>query len=81
MLLFLFNSVLSYFFAYKHCIIIADQRNHIISKLHTVFILISNFLQMIMLLLFSSYIFILIIQIIIRKNEIKDLYEQKIITI
>ncbi|PFE52879.1 sugar translocase, partial [Bacillus cereus] len=34
-LLFLISSVSSYYFVYKQSIIIADQRNHIISKIHS----------------------------------------------
>ncbi|MFJ7756111.1 sugar translocase, partial [Peribacillus muralis] len=40
-LLFLVNSVSSYYFVYKQAIIIADQKSYIISKIHNHFIIIS----------------------------------------
>lgn len=68
-ILFLLNSVFSYFFVYKQSIIVADQRNHIISKIHTVFIVISNLLQIVLLLIFKSYILVLLTQIVFRVLE------------
>lgn len=63
-LLFLLNSVTSYFFIYKSSIIIADQKNYIITIKQQVFNLIQVTLQIIVLLLTKSYILYLIIQII-----------------
>jgi O-antigen/teichoic acid export membrane protein len=68
-LLFLSNSVLSYYFVYKQSIIIADQHNHIISKIHSVFTIISNILQMILLVIFSNYMLVLVAQITFRIIE------------
>ncbi|WKG28837.1 lipopolysaccharide biosynthesis protein [Priestia aryabhattai] len=80
-LLFLIQSVSSYYFAYKHSVIIADQRNHVISKIHSVFIIVSNFTQIILLLTVSNYILILTIQIGFRifeniyiRNKADELY-------
>ncbi|WP_134702550.1 lipopolysaccharide biosynthesis protein [Ammoniphilus sp. YIM 78166] len=68
-LLFLVNSVSSYYFIYKQAIIIADQRNHIISKIHSVFIISSNILQIMLLLGTGNYIVVLAAQIIFRISE------------
>ncbi|MGE7120735.1 lipopolysaccharide biosynthesis protein [Peribacillus sp. NPDC046944] len=68
-LLFLVNSVSSYYFIYKQSIIIADQKNHIISKIHSVFIILSNLFQIIILLISNSYILTLAIQILFRIIE------------
>lgn len=80
-LLFLIQSVSSYYFAYKHSVIIADQRNHVISKIHSIFIIISNFIQVILLLTVSNYVLILTIQIGFRifeniyiRNKANELY-------
>lgn len=68
-LLFLINSVSSYYFVYYHSIIIADQRTFIISKIHSVFIIASQFLQIVILLFFPVYILTLTIQIAFRIVE------------
>jgi O-antigen/teichoic acid export membrane protein len=68
-LLFLINSVSSYFFVYRQSIIIADQRSHIISKIHSVFIIASNLFQIIILISIKMYILVLITQIVLRVME------------
>lgn len=68
-LLFIFNSVSSYYFVYKQSIIIADQQSHIISKIHSVFIIMSNLIQIILLLCFHNFILVLTIQILFRIIE------------
>lgn len=68
-LIFLLNSVASYYFVYKHSIIIADQKNHIISKVHTLFIFLSNIIQIIFLVFMRNYIAVLGIQIIFGITE------------
>lgn len=65
-LLFLLNSVLSYFFVYKQSIIIADQRNHIISKINSIGTIISNLTQIVFLLITRNYIIVLSTQILFR---------------
>ncbi|HDX9579219.1 TPA: sugar translocase [Bacillus pseudomycoides] len=67
--LFLLSSVSSYYFVYKQSIIIADQRNHIISKIHSVFTIISHSLQIILLIIIGNYIVVLIAQLALRIIE------------
>lgn len=71
-ILFLLNSVSSYFLVYKHSIIVADQHNHIISKIHTSFTIISNLAQLLLLMSTKNYILVLCTQIII--GILKNLY-------
>lgn len=63
-LMFLFNSVITYFFAYKRSIIIADQKEYIV----TLYYYICNFLQvvvqMLILIITKSFLLYLLIQII-----------------
>ncbi|MDQ0270938.1 O-antigen/teichoic acid export membrane protein [Cytobacillus purgationiresistens] len=68
-MLFLLNSASSYYFVYKQSIIIADQKNYIISKVHTKFVIISNVIQVILLISTRNYIVVLIIQILFRIIE------------
>ncbi|OOE14585.1 lipopolysaccharide biosynthesis protein [Fictibacillus arsenicus] len=68
-LLFLINSVLSYLFIYKQSIVIADQRHHVISKIHTASVILTNLFQVMLLLLTANYIVFLIVQIICRNLE------------
>jgi O-antigen/teichoic acid export membrane protein len=68
-LLFLINSVLSYLFIYKQSIVIADQRHHIISKIHTASVIFTNLFQVMLLLITANYIAFLIVQIIFRNLE------------
>ena len=63
-LLFLLNSVSSYFFTYKRSIIIADQRRYIYSKYQLVFALIKVAAQIIILYLTRNFIIYLLIQIL-----------------
>lgn len=67
--LFLLNSVCSYFFVYKQTIIIADQRAHVISKIHSVFTVITNVMQIVLLLSTRNYIAVLATQIAFRIIE------------
>lgn len=68
-LLFLISSVSSYYFVYKQSIIIADQSNYIISKIHTLFIIISNALQIVLLIIISDYIVVLVAQLTLKVIE------------
>jgi O-antigen/teichoic acid export membrane protein len=63
-ILFLLNSVSTYFFAYKQSIIVADQQSHIISKIHSFFTIGSNLLQILLLLCTGNYIAVLSSQIL-----------------
>lgn len=68
-ILFLINSAASYFFIYKQSVIIADQRNYIISKIHSVYIILSNIIQILILITVESYIAVLSVQVIFRIVE------------
>lgn len=68
-ILFLINSVSSYYFIYYQSIIIADQRTYIISKIHSVFTIFSNCVQIVILVVFPYYILLLSFQIIFRVIE------------
>ena len=63
-LLFLVNTTLSYFFVYKKSIIIADQKNYIVSLYQQAFHIIQVLAQILFLLLSHEYIIFLLIQII-----------------
>lgn len=63
-LLFLLNSVVSYFYVYKSSLIIADQKNYIVTIKQQKFMLIQTIAQIIILLTTKNYIIYLIIQII-----------------
>ena len=63
-LLFLTNSVVSYFFIYKSSIIIADQKNYIITVRYQIFNLIQAIIQIIILVLTKNYILYLLAQIV-----------------
>ncbi|WP_174734422.1 lipopolysaccharide biosynthesis protein [Mesobacillus harenae] len=71
-LLFLINSVLSYFLIYKKSIIIADQKNYIISKIHTAATVTLNLFQLLQLVVVGDYLFYLTIQIVF--NSLENLY-------
>ncbi|EPC46676.1 polysaccharide biosynthesis family protein, partial [Lacticaseibacillus paracasei subsp. paracasei Lpp7] len=63
-LLFLANSVVSYFFTYKRSLITADQKAYIVSLNDFLFLLVTNVFQIVFLILTSNFIVYLIIQII-----------------
>ena len=55
-LLYLFNTVISYFlFAYRVCLLAAHQRNDVVSNISTVVCLIQYLLQIVLLLLYRNY--------------------------
>ena len=62
-LLFLINSIMSYFFAYKRSILSADQKDYVNSQYRYVFIIIKSILQIAIIILFKSFIGYLLIQI------------------
>ena len=68
-LLFVLNSSSSYFFVYKQALIIADQKNYIISKFHMFFTFLSNLFQAVLLLAVKVYIAVLVLQILFRFVE------------
>lgn len=59
--IYLFNSVISYFFVYKRSLIIADQKNYIVDIYQQIFYTIQVALQIIFLLFTKQFIFYLII--------------------
>lgn len=63
-LLFLLNSVASYFFAYKRSILQADQKQYVISKNHLNFNVIKALLQIIVIVIFENYLFYLSVQVL-----------------
>ena len=63
--LYLMNSVLSYwFFAYRSAVLNADQKAHVISRYRIAFNLIKSILQIILLLLFHSFLIYLLTQLV-----------------
>lgn len=61
--LFLANTVSSYFFAYKRSIFQADQKQRVINMVHTIIILAKGLVEILILLLTRNYILYVIIQI------------------
>ena len=65
-LLYLLNSVLSYFFNYKRTLIIASQNGYLNTINTVLFNIIQNILQAIVLIFWKNYILYLLIQIFVR---------------
>lgn len=63
-ILFLINTVISYFFSYKRSLIIADQKRYIATAYRYAFYIGLNIAQMIFLLFTQNYIYFLILQIL-----------------
>lgn len=63
-IMYLLNSVCSYFIAYKRSILTADQREYISLQYRYIFMLIKSIGQIVVLSIFKSFIFYLTIQII-----------------
>jgi len=61
-LLFLFNTVSSYFWQYKASLLHADQKSYEVSKNNIFVFILQNTLQILSLVLFQNFIFYLIIQ-------------------
>ena len=74
-LLFVLNSASSYILIYKSTYIIAKQENYIINKVNCVVLLINSIVQIILLVLFKSYIIYLIVQV--STTIIQNLYVSK----
>lgn len=68
-ILYLLNSSMSYMYIYKQSILMANQQTYIISKIHTYFTIISNVLQISILIIFKEYMPVLIIQLLCRIIE------------
>lgn len=67
--LFLFDVILSYLLAYKRSILYADQKNYIINNIHTVYTIIVNVLQILILILTANFILFLTVKILMRFVE------------
>lgn len=63
-LLFVANTSASYFFSYKKSLIIADQKQYIVTGYHYVFYFIMNILQIIFLYITRNYFAFLLLQIL-----------------
>ncbi|HRE77339.1 MAG TPA: hypothetical protein PLL09_05885 [Flavobacterium sp.] len=63
-LLFLFNTVASYFFYYKISLFHADQKSYVIAKRNIVVFIIQNSLQILSLVVFQNFLLYLSIQLI-----------------
>lgn len=78
-LLFLFQTVSSYFLAYKRSILYASQKNYIVNIIHILYILVLNIGQIAMLYLTSNYFLYLAVKIVcvILENIAITLYVNK----
>ena len=61
-LIFLFNTVSTYFVSYKYSLVNADQKHYVISNISAVFSVLMHFFQIFILVAFKSYILYLILQ-------------------
>lgn len=68
-ILFLINSVSSYLYAYKKSLIIANQKDYILSIYKNIFKILLNVLQVTVLIISKNYILFLLIQIFITLLE------------
>lgn len=68
-LLFLSDSVLSYFLSYKRSILYANQKNYYIQIIHIIYLVVLNVLQIIFLLVTKNFYIYLIIKVIMRLLE------------
>lgn len=65
-LLYLINTVSTYYTAYKEILITADQKSYKLTKINITFTILLYILQMLMLILFKNFIIYLIIQFFIQ---------------
>ena len=68
-LLFLIETICSYFLSYKRSILYANQKNYIVNIIHIIYTIILNCLQIMILYLTKNYYLYLIIKIIMRIIE------------
>ncbi len=61
-LIFLFNTVSTYFVSYKYSLVNADQKHYVVSNISAVFNILMHFFQIILLVVFKSYILYLLTQ-------------------
>ena len=63
-LLYLINTVSSYFFAYRRSIFTADQRERVIKECNMITVMIRSFLQIAILIIWKNFIAYLLVQIV-----------------
>ena len=63
-LLFVANTVISYFYSYKRSVIVCDQKKYIETAVHYTFYFVLNVAQIIFLALTKSYVIFLVLQVI-----------------
>lgn len=61
-LIFLFNTVSTYFVSYKYSLVNADQKHYVVSNISAIFNILMHFFQIILLVVFKSYIIYLLTQ-------------------
>lgn len=71
-IIFLFNSAFSYLLIYKQTLLIADQKNYILSNINAVAIIIKTIIGCVVLIVFRNYIAYLLIDVFF--GIIKNLY-------
>jgi O-antigen/teichoic acid export membrane protein len=62
-IIYLLNTVFTYFFTHKYCLLIVNEENHVISKVDIIVKLVKNILQIIILILLKSYMSYLLLEI------------------
>lgn len=62
--LYVFNSVITYFFSYKQCIITADQKNYVVALYQYGLCIVQNILQILALILTRNFILYFCLQIL-----------------
>lgn len=74
--IFLISTLFTYFISYKKCIIIAYQKNYIVNIIHTICLIITSILQIIIILIIKNYYLYLICNIftVILENIIINIY-------
>lgn len=63
-LLYLFQSASSYFFSYRSALLIADQRNYVLTTINYVVVVVQNVIQIAVLLVTGNYMVYLAVQIL-----------------
>jgi O-antigen/teichoic acid export membrane protein len=76
-LLFLLNSVISYFFSYNRSLLFADQRGYKVNLLDFIVKLIGGLFQILSILIFKNYYYFLVIQILV--TLVSNLWITKIV--
>ena len=65
-LIFLFNTVSSYFVSYKYGLVNADQKGYIVNNINSIFTIIMTIIQMIVLIVFGNYTVYLLTQAMVQ---------------